>query len=148
MLTGEFDVTLDEKGRIMIPARLRSQISGNVLWATKGPDLNLWLYMPQEWEIFSAKIMSNMSPFSREDRETYRSIIAPAQELEIDRVGRILIPPSLKAYARLKNETRVLGVIKFIELWDAEIYVSHMQESNERGDYEEAQKILEERVFF
>ncbi|MCL1818300.1 MAG: cell division/cell wall cluster transcriptional repressor MraZ [Spirochaetaceae bacterium] len=132
----------------MIPAKLRSQIGGNILWATEGPDQNLWLYLPEEWLIFSGKIMSNLSPFSSEDRETYRSIIAPAQELEIDRVGRILIPPSLKAYARLKKEVRILGVMKFIELWDAEIYASHMQESKERGVYEENQNKLKERIFF
>ena len=148
MLSGEHDVTLDEKGRIMIPAKLRSQIAGNVLWVTKAPDQNLWLYTPEEWEKVSANVMSNLSPFSSQAREVLRNFITPAQELEIDKVGRILIPPSLKAYAQLKKEVRVSGAIKFIELWDVEIYASHMQESKERGDYEEAQKILEERIFF
>ena len=148
MLTGKFDVTIDEKGRVMIPAKLRSQMAGNVLWATEGPDQNLWLYLPDEWADFSGKIMRNLSPFSREDRETYRSIIAPAQELEIDKIGRILIPPSLKAYAGLKKEARILGVMKFIELWDAEIYASHTQESTERGIYEGNQNKLKERIFF
>ena len=148
MLTGKFEVTIDEKGRVMIPAKLRSQIAGNALWATEGPDQNLWLYLPEEWAVFSDKIMSNLSPFSPEDRETSRSIIAPAQELEIDRVGRVLIPPSLKAHARLKKEARILGVMKFIELWDAEIYALHTQESKERGVYEENQKELKKRIFF
>ncbi|MDR3201265.1 MAG: division/cell wall cluster transcriptional repressor MraZ [Spirochaetales bacterium] len=148
MLTGEFGVAMDEKGRLLIPAKLRSQIAGNILWATKGPDDNLWLYTPEEWEVFSGKVMSNMSPFSEEDRETYRHIIAPSQELEIDKIGRILIPPSLKVHAELKKEAVVLGVIKFIEIWDAEIYASHKLESKERGVFRENQKKLKERIFF
>ena len=148
MITGEFSVAMDEKGRLMIPAKMRSQIAGDILWATKGPDENLWLYTPEEWEVFSAKVMSNMSPFSEEDRETYRDIIAPAQELEIDRMRRILIPPSLKAHAKLKKEALILGVIKFIELWDGETYALHKQESKERGISKENQKRLKERIFF
>jgi MraZ protein len=148
MLTGEFDITMDDKGRILIPSKLRSQIAGNILWVTKGPDEHLWLYTPEEWEIFSSKVMSNMSPFSEEDRETYRSIIAPSQELEIDRVGRILIPPSLKVHADLKREVLILGVIKFIEIWDAEKYALHRKGTKERGVYEDNQKRLKERIFF
>jgi MraZ protein len=147
-MTGEFTVSMDEKGRLMIPARLRSQIAGNILWATKGPDDTLWMYTPEEWEIFSSKVMSNMSPFSEEDRETYRYIIAPAQELEIDRARRILIPPSLKAHAGLKKEVVILGVKKFIEVWDAEVYALHMKESRERGVFKENQNKLKERISF
>jgi MraZ protein len=148
MMTGEFAVSMDEKSRLMIPAKLRSQIAGNVLWATKGPDDTLWLYTPEEWEIFSGKVMSNMSPFSEEDRETYRYIIAPAQELEIDSSRRILIPPSLKAHAGLKREVVVLGVKKFIELWDAEVYALHMKESKEKGVFKQNQNKLKERISF
>jgi MraZ protein len=148
MLTGEFGITMDDKGRLLIPSKMRSQIAGNVVWATKGPDENLWLYTPEEWEVFSSKVMSNMSPFSEEDRETYRSIIAPSQELEIDRVGRVLIPPSLKAHADLKKEVLILGVIKFIEVWDAEKYALHSRETKERGVYKDNQKKLKERIFF
>ncbi|MDR1625263.1 MAG: division/cell wall cluster transcriptional repressor MraZ [Spirochaetia bacterium] len=148
MLTGEFGITMDDKGRILVPSKLRSQIAGNILWATKGPDENLWLYTPEEWEIFSSKVMDNMSPFSEEDRVTYRSIIAPSQELEIDRVGRILIPPSLKLHADLKKEVLILGVIKFMEIWDVEKYALHKRETSEMGVYRENQKRLKDRVFF
>ena len=147
MLTGDFEITIDDKGRIMIPAKLRSQMVGT-LWATEGPDQNLWIFLPEDWKNFSEKVMRNLSPFSTEDRDTYRSIIAPAQELEIDRVGRILIPSHLKAHAGLKKEARILGVMMFFELWDAEIYASHKQGSKERGVYEENQKKLKERIFF
>ena len=149
MITGQFDVTMDEKGRLMVPAKLRSEINGNTIFVTQGyEDGNLWLFTPDEWAVFSNKVMSNMSPFSEEDRELYRDIISPAQELEIDRMRRILIPPSLKAYAKLKKEALILGVIKFIELWDAETYALHKKESKERGVSKENQKRLKERIFF
>jgi MraZ protein len=148
MLIGEFSVTMDVKGRLMIPAKLRSQIAGNVLWATKGVDDNLWLYTPEEWAIFAGKVMDNASPFSEGDRDTCRSIIAPAQDLEIDSARRILIPPTLKQHAGLKREVVILGVVKFIEVWDAEAYASHMKESKERGIFKENQNKLKERIFF
>jgi MraZ protein len=91
--------------------------------------------------------MSNTSRFSEEDRETYRSYIGPSQELEIDKAGRILVPQSLRDYAGLTKEVTVLGLVKYIEIWDAEKYALHKKESREKGTYKENQK-LKERISF
>jgi MraZ protein len=150
VLTGEFSVAIDEKGRLLIPAKMRSEIAGNVLMVTKGPDPErcLWLFTPDKWEEFSTKVMKAMSPFSEEDREIYRRVISPCQDLEIDRIGRILIPVSFRNFAHLKKEAVILGAIFFIEIWDADLYAADRREKEERGVYKEAEKKLRERVSF
>ena len=146
MLIGEYDVTIDEKGRVMIPAKLRSQMAGNDLIVARGPkpELNLMLFLPEEWKALNDKLYDpeKTSLFNPRDRQRRRQTVG--EEVKIDNAGRILIPQKLKAYAGLKKEVCVLGQIDYLELWDAEKYALHMQESEERGVYEEDQKELKE----
>ena len=130
----------------MFPGKLRVEIAGTRLMATKSPDNCLWLFLPDEWKDFSEKVLKSLSPFDPEHREVYRRIIAPAQELEIDKLGRILLPSSLREYAQLKKEIIIMGVNKFIEIWDEETLKAHSQEND--GVYKEAEKKLIERVSF
>ena len=149
MITGEFNVAIDDKGRLMIPAKLRSQIAGDVLWATKGDGPYLWLFTPEKYEKFVATLTKNATRlFNKDSSEKLRKHVAPAQDLKIDRTRRILIPPSLKTYATLKKEALILGLIDYIELWDVETYNLHGQKSDEKGVTEENQKKLEELIFF
>ena len=129
MLTGEYRNTLDEKGRILFPAKLRSDLTGNVLIVTQSLDRCLWLFLPEEWKIVSSKLMDSASPFNEKNRLVLRRFIAPAQEVEFDRSGRLSIPQSLREYASLSKECILLGVNKYIELWDAESYKTYLQQS-------------------
>lgn len=129
LLTGEYRNTLDEKGRILFPSRLRSQITGNVLIITKSIDNCLWLYTPEEWKILSEKIMETASPFDQKARLVIRHLIAPAQEVEFDKAGRLSIPQSLREYAGLSKDCVVLGVNRFIELWDAAKYQKYSEQN-------------------
>ncbi len=117
MITGESKNTLDEKGRILIPSKLRNDIESNILIVTRGVDKCLWLFPPSEWEKISIKLMSG-SILKRESRILQRRIIAPAQECEIDKAGRINIPPTLRESAGLKKDTIILGIEKYLEIWD------------------------------
>ncbi|MBQ0166628.1 MAG: division/cell wall cluster transcriptional repressor MraZ [Treponema sp.] len=130
LLTGEYRNTLDEKGRILFPSRLRTEITGNVLIVTKSIDSCLWLYTPEEWKSLSEKIMGSASPFDQKARLVIRHLIAPAQEVEFDKAGRLSIPQSLREYAGLSKDCVVLGVNRFIELWDAAKY----REYNEQNE--------------
>ena len=107
MLTGEFRNTLDEKGRILFPAKLRSELAGNVLIVTQALDRCLWLFTPEEWKTVSSKLMEAASPFSEKNRV-------------------------------------LLGVSKYIELWDAESYRHYIEESEAsfRGAAEELGSIF------
>ncbi len=125
LLTGEFRNTLDDKGRISLPARLRLSLPGNVLIITQGIDDCLWLFNPDQWESLAGKLMESTSPFLARSRMIQRRIIAPAQETEIDKVGRIAIPSSLRDFAGLTKECVILAVDKYLELWDVERYKSY-----------------------
>ena len=116
MLTGEYRNTLDEKGRILFPARLRSALTENVLVVTQALDHCLWLFTPEEWKNVSSKLMGNSSLMSSKNLLVRRRFIAPAQEIEFDKSGRLSIPQSLRSYASLSKECVLLGVNKYIEL--------------------------------
>lgn len=129
LLTGEYRNTLDEKGRIIFPTKLRTELTGNSLVLTQALDRCLWLFTNEEWASLSAKIMESTSPFNAQARLVLRRLIAPAQEVEIDKSGRISIPQSLREYARLSKDCVVLGINKYIELWDYESYQAYLSES-------------------
>ncbi len=99
MLTGEFKYSLDEKGRLMIPQPIRQAITGNVIVITRGIDRCIWLFPPEEWKTLSQNLIDATSPFLEKTRLIQRRILAPAQELEIDRSGRISIPAPLREYS-------------------------------------------------
>ncbi len=140
LLTGEYRNTLDEKGRILFPSRLRSDVHDNVLIVTQALDHCLWLFTPEEWEKLSSKIMESASPFNPQNRLVLRRLIAPAQPVEFDKSGRLSIPQSLRMYASLDKECVLLGINKYIELWDAAIYQKYLEESE--SSYLEAAEAL------
>ena len=130
LLTGEYKNTLDDKGRFLFPAKLRSALSSNVLIVTQAiVDRCLWLFTPEEWEKISSKLMDNASPFSAKNRLIMRSFISPAQEVEFDKAGRLSIPQSLREYASLSTDCIVLGVNKYLELWDSSSYNAYLSEN-------------------
>lgn len=131
MLTGEYRNSLDEKGRLLIPAKLRSGIPGNSLVITRGVDRCLWLFSPEEWRNLSASLMEAASPFQKRARLLQRRIIAPAQEIELDKAGRLNIPPTLAESAGLKRECMVLGIEKYLEIWDMEEYQRYFEDTEE-----------------
>jgi MraZ protein len=131
VLTGEFYNTLDDKGRVSLPARLRSALSGNTLVLTQGADDCLWLYPPEEWKTLLRVVMESTSPFLSRSRIVRRRIIGPAQEVEIDRAGRIAVPQSLRDFAGLSKDCVVLGQYEYIEIWDAERYRLYLSASKE-----------------
>lgn len=130
LLTGEYRNTLDEKGRILFPSRLRSEIVDNTLMVTQALDGCLWLFTLDEWKKFSAKLMESASPFSSNSRLVLRRLIAPAQLIEFDKAGRLSIPQSLREYACLSKDCVVLGINRYIELWDASKYKAYLEETD------------------
>ena len=122
MITGEYRNTLDEKGRLLIPSRIRTEIPGNLLVITQGVDKCLWLFPPEEWKRISDNLMTSTSIFQSRARLIQRRIVAPAQETEIDKSGRINISPTLRDYAGLTKDAVILGIKNYIEVWDESVY--------------------------
>jgi len=130
LLTGEFKNMLDEKGRLSLPARLRADLPSSLV-LTQGIDACLWLFAPEEWEELSRKIMASTSLFQSRSRLIQRRIIAPAQEVEVDKLGRISIPQSLREWAGLSKECVILGISRYVEIWDAGRYQQYLAENQD-----------------
>lgn len=139
MLTGQYKSTLDEKGRILIPSRLRADIPGATLVVTAGIDCCLWAFLPEDWGVLADKLMQ-ASPFAQKTRLLQRRIIAPAQELELDKMGRILLPPNLKDVARIRKDCTLHGLKRYLEIWDVHEYEEYLAKHEE--DFQKAAEEL------
>jgi len=120
-LNGSFNCTLDDKGRVNFPARLKSGFSGETLIVTRGLEKCLYLFPPEEWKEFQEKL-ENPSMMSRDWRKLQRLFLGGAVEAEIDKTGRLAIPQSLREYGGLVRELVIMGLGKRIEIWDAAVY--------------------------
>ena len=127
MLFGEYSNTLDDKGRIQFPAKLRSVLQQDGLVVTRGLDNCLMLFTVDEWTSLSEKIMGSASLFDDKKRMVLRRFISPAQEVAFDKSGRLSIPQSLRDFAGLKGECTILGINKYMELWDSERYREYLE---------------------
>lgn len=128
-LTGEYKNNLDEKGRVSFPSRLRASLEENTLMITRGVDKCLWVFPMQTWNEFLEKVMDQASLFQAQSRSVLRRLVAPAQEVEIDKQGRISVPQSLREYAGLEKECIILGISKYLELWSVDNYNLYLEES-------------------
>ncbi len=140
MITGEYRASLDEKGRILIPSKMRNDIDGGALVVTRGIERCLWLFPTEEWKRIAGNLMDSTSLFQAKARMLQRGFIAPAQEAEFDKAGRINVPPSLRDYAGLKKECVVLGIENYIEIWDEGSYNSYWEEN--QAEFQQAAEEL------
>jgi MraZ protein len=133
MLTGEYRNTIDEKGRILVPSKLRSALKEQTrLIITRSVESCLWIMLPDFFENIRAKIMDGPGAmFDSNLRLLQRRIIAPAMECEIDKTGRLLIPPQLRDSIGLlvKEESVLLGISTYLELWSVGAYEQFLIES-------------------
>ncbi|MCB9452652.1 MAG: division/cell wall cluster transcriptional repressor MraZ [Anaerolineaceae bacterium] len=116
MFWGEYSHQLDEKGRLIIPARFRPHLtSGAVL--TRGLDRNLVVYPQTAWTSLCESL--NQMPITHPTgRALRRLLFSGAMELTLDRQGRISIPAYLRDYAALDSEVLIAGMETFLELWE------------------------------
>lgn len=114
-MTGEYQHTLDTKGRLSIPARLREEL-GNVFYVTLSMDKCLSAYSAESWRKFSDKV--NEMPYVKQRK--MRPLFAYAAKCEIDAQGRILLPQNLRDYAGLIKNVTVVGSNNHAEFWDSE----------------------------
>lgn len=115
-LLGEYEHTLDEKGRLTLPSRLRPYFEGGIV-ITKGVDRCLFAFPPEEWATFRTSIKAN-ADLSARGRQLSRMFFSMAFEATLDRQGRVLIPTKLAQYASLSRDVTVAGVDDRLEIWD------------------------------
>jgi MraZ protein len=120
MFRGATKVTLDDKGRMVMPTRYREQISADAqgrLVVTVDRDQCLLLYPLPEWEQIERKLMS-LPTLHPQARRLQRLMVGHAADLELDGHGRVLLPPELREFARLERLAMLIGQGNRFELWD------------------------------
>ncbi|MDR2370253.1 MAG: division/cell wall cluster transcriptional repressor MraZ [Treponema sp.] len=129
--TGTFESTLDDKGRVSIPIRLREVYSVNELVITQGRQPSVWIMTPEVWERVSEKL-KNSSDLTEEEYSLVEYLhILPAQLVEIDKSGRIPVPQAIRKYAGLTKECLVLSAENRLEIWDSQSYYTYLNENSQ-----------------
>ncbi len=116
MLIGEYKHTLDDKKRVAVPVRFRKEL-GKKIVITHGLDQCLWIYTVSEWNKVAEKLAS-LSFGQADTRGFNRFMLSGAIEVDVDSLGRILVPDFLKEYAHLKERVVLAGVHSRVEIWD------------------------------
>ena len=118
MFMGEYNHTIDTKGRLIVPSKFREAL-GDTFVVTKGLDGCLFVYDNQEWNAFEEKLKS-LPITNKEARQFARFFLAGAAEVEVDKQGRILVPNILRECAQINKEVVLIGVASRIEIWSKE----------------------------
>ena len=116
MLIGEYEHTLDAKGRISMPAKLRRDM-GEAFIVTKGLDGCLFAFSQEEWTNFETRL-KELPLSDKNARNFVRFFLAGATECELDKQGRFLIPANLRTAANLDKEAIIIGVGTRLEIWN------------------------------
>lgn len=125
MLMGEYHHSIDDKGRLIIPSKFRSEL-GEEFVVTRGLDRCLFIYSKQEWD----KIVNKLSslPFTKKDaRDFARFFLSGATVVGFDKQGRINITSPLVAYANLTKDCVIIGVNERLEVWDENIFNTFLE---------------------
>ncbi len=123
MFLGEYQHSLDSKGRLAIPAKLREELGPSFV-ITKGLDGCLYIYPQEQWQKECAKLAA--LPSSKKAARDYaRFFFSSAAELECDRQGRVLLPPSLRRHASLTKDAVIVGAGSRAEIWAADSWQSY-----------------------
>jgi MraZ protein len=136
MFLGEFIHAIDSKGRLTIPAKFREDLDTGLV-VTRGLDRCLAIYPIPEWEQLASQV-SGLPVTDRRARAFRRLVFANASDVDLDKQGRILIPPRLRDYAGLDGEAVVAGLNTYIELWSPDTW------AEERERVEDDQANIEE----
>ena len=131
MFLGEFEHTIDDKGRVAIPARFREELSEGLV-LTRGFDPCLQAFPRAKWQDLSSKV-SSLSLGSPIARTLRRVLFSNAAEVEVDRQGRILIPQNLREYAKLAEQVVITGMDDYFELWSGNQWNLVLEQMSNEG---------------
>ena len=132
MLIGEYTYTIDEKNRVSLPSKFRQEM-GKKIVVTPGLDNCLFVFTLKEWEKISEKL-SEGSMLQADNRSFNRFMFGGAVEVEVDSIGRILVPDFLRERANLKNKVAVIGVQNRVEIWNEKSWVDYKKVVEKQAD--------------
>lgn len=128
MFFGEYEHTMDDKGRVSLPSKFRARLTGEV-WLVKGLDGCLWLFTQEGYDKFMANLYGREA-FDDALRRARRFFSAGSEQLELDSAGRLRIPAVWRKHAGLEKTVTIAGLVDRIELWDPQRWADYNDESN------------------
>ena len=138
MFMGEYNHTIDAKGRLIIPSKFREAL-GSEFVLTKGLDGCLFVFPMKEWEAFEEKLRS-LPLIDKNARKFSRFFLAGASTCELDMQGRILVPGTLREFAQMDKEVVLTGMLDRIEVWSKEQWL----ENNAYDDMDDIAQSMQE----
>ena len=128
MFIGEYNHSLDNKGRLIMPSKFRDNL-GYEFVMTKGLDNCLFVYPKEEWKILEEKLKS--LPLTNKDARAFiRFFFSGATECNLDKQGRVLIPPNLRTHSRLQKDAVIIGVSTRIEIWSSDEWTDYNEDDS------------------
>lgn len=131
MFIGEYRHTIDSKRRLAIPAKFRGELGKNAV-LTRGLDQSLFLYPQKDWRILAEKL-AQLPIGQAKTRGFIRLMLAGAAQVELDSLGRILIPDYLKEQAGIKKNVVIAGLYNRLEIWDEKVWQEYKKKSEKQA---------------
>ncbi|MCR4311095.1 MAG: division/cell wall cluster transcriptional repressor MraZ [Candidatus Taylorbacteria bacterium] len=132
MLIGEYTHSIDDKNRVSLPAKFRSEM-GKKIVITPGLDNCLFLFTMAEWKKISERLSSS-SLLAADNRSFNRFMFGGAVEADVDSIGRILVPDFLRERATLKGKVVVIGVQSRVEIWNEKSWIDYKKVVEKQAD--------------
>lgn len=128
MFIGEYQHSIDEKGRLIIPSKFREDL-GYEFVMTKGLDGCLFVYPKKEWEVLENKLKS--LPLTNKDARAFiRFFFSGASECILDKQGRVLVPSNLREHSKLEKDAVIIGVSTRLEIWSKSMWDDYNSDDN------------------
>lgn len=126
LFLGEYDHVLDDRGRITLPRKLRQELGRDEVVLSRGFDACIFGFDREQWEKEAEKHIE-ASLTSEEARKIRRYLFAAAESVEVDRLGRIIVPTQLKEYAKIEKEVIVVGAGDHFEIWNTSDWINYQK---------------------
>jgi len=140
MFIGEYQHSIDQKGRVAVPAKFRPQLGTGVV-VTRGLDHCLFVYTETEWQKLAQKLVA--LPLTQANSRAFvRLMLAGAMQVSLDSQGRILLPDYLREYAGLNKEAVIAGLFNRVEIWDKQKWQEYKTRTEAESD-EIAEKLTD-----
>ena len=136
MLIGEYIHTLDDKNRVSLPVKFRKELGKKII-ITPGLDQCLFIFTPTEWKKVSKRLSdsdSDLSFLKADKRSFNRFMFGRAAEVEVDSIGRILIPDFLKERIKLEGKAAIIGVDDRVEIWNDKTWIGYRDVVEQQAD--------------
>ncbi len=128
LLSGEYECKLDPKGRLVLPAKVKANLpeaSGNQLVLVRGFEPCLVLYPRESWRVIHDKVMA-LDEFNEEYRQFQRNFFRGMTEVELDNIGRFMLPRTMLRYSGIEKEAIIVGLGNRCEIWEPEKYEEYL----------------------